>query len=456
MAEFVDSGYDDFDDFDSGGADDLIVLGARQDVLVVGTQERAGIRQKYTREELKALPHETLTELLLQKQEEAEAAERASNACLDPSTRLPDPARLPSRPDAESASKDGSIVLPAKPPSADVNVDEEAGWKPLITQLFEVRIFYEQDEGVKHSSKSVYFYALMMSMRSGSIFHRPVFASVCTILVQLGLLHGFVFAYFIGPATQQGWNTWHRTLSIPPEHGGFYATLASFIALAAAPIVIVVKLERAHEFELTPCFRATMRAHMRLQSSKYDDPYTQCLYYFWAVMYALRAFIMVMYLAFTNAVLAVAEKNVRSIIIMVLVVAFLLDLDEYTYLTFFADKDDLGALKLGTMNCVIMGRRTKAACEEIRKNTTYLVTAYQVVLMVTLKTHPWILTLWTMPCLAMLLLMIQMRPFPRVHHKYVDVTILLGALLLVWLYLMRCIITPICGAESRFYIPAPW
>lgn len=56
---------------------------------------------------------------------------------------------------------------------------------------------------------------------------------------------------------------------------------------------------------------------------------------------------MIAYVANVNSALTVTEKKIRAIIVMVLVVAFLLDLDEYTFLTFFAEKDHMGALKLG-------------------------------------------------------------------------------------------------------------
>jgi len=117
------------------------------------------------------------------------------------------------------------------------------------------------------------------------------------------MLHGFIFTYFVGPSTQPGWNTWQETLSIPEEKGGFYAAVASFTALGVSPIIILFKLGKSSEFEMTPRFRATMRTLIR-QRLSYNTQ-THVLYYFWTIMYAGRAFIMVMYLAFTNAVLTV-------------------------------------------------------------------------------------------------------------------------------------------------------
>ena len=64
------------------------------------------------------------------------------------------------------------------------------------------------------------------------------------------------------------WNDWQTTLSIPEEEGGMAATVASFVALAAAPVVIVIKLEKACEFELTPAFRASMRIRIREKDYK--------------------------------------------------------------------------------------------------------------------------------------------------------------------------------------------
>ena len=204
------------------------------------------------------------------------------------------------------------------------------GGAPLAIPPVEVRLFDEVDEGMLHESTSIYFYAMMKSMEEGTLLNLPTIASVLCLSTQILMLHGFIFAFFIGPGSNPDWNDWNTTFSIPEEKGGFYASISSIIALVAAPAIIVVKLERTHELELTPCFRATMRTMIR---HKPHDWQTSKLYYFWTYMYAARAFIMVMYLAFTNAVLAVSEKNVSKIILMVLVVSFLLDFDEYTYLT---------------------------------------------------------------------------------------------------------------------------
>jgi len=270
------------------------------------------------------------------------------------------------------------------------------------------------------------------------------------------MLHGFIFAFFIGPSTLPGWNDWGLTMSIPPEAGGIWASVAALTALAVAPAIIVVKLERAHEFELTPCFRATMRTLVRDMPG--NDYMTHVLYYFWTYMYAARAFIMVMYLAFCNASLAVAEKNVSKIILMVLVVAFLLDFDEYVYLTFFAKKDDLGKLILGPLNTVRIGRKTRAQCERVRRYNTAIVSVYQVVLMLVIKTHPWIMTMWSMPLVAISCMWVQNRQFVGQFKtiKFVDPKILLASMLALWLWVMRCEITPYCGEGSRYFMDVPW
>jgi len=181
------------------------------------------------------------------------------------------------------------------------------------------------------------------------------------------------------------------------------------------------------------------------------------LYYFWTTMYSLRAFMMVSYVAFANATLAVTEKNLRAILLMVLVVAFLLDLDEYTFLTFFAERDDLGTIQLGVNSKMKIGRETKAACVRVRQATMKAVTAVQVLLMLVLKTHPWVHVIWGMPVLSFLLLWIQQREMPKVAFKFVDAQWVLMLLFVGWLVCFHCALTPMClHPMSRYWHAAPW
>lgn len=329
---------------------------------------------------------------------------------------------------------------------------------PLLPpSLFKVELFDEggEGEGIKHSSKSIYMYAMMQSMEEDSLLNYATLASVLTQLVQIVLLHGWLFAYFVGPSMKPKWNDWQATFSIPDEEGGMGATVASLVALAFAPVVIVIKLEKACEFELTPAFRATMR--MKIRGKDYAKLHTHVLYYFWTTMYVLRAFVMIAYVANVNAALAVTEKKVRAILIMVLVVAFLLDLDEYTFLTFFAEKDELGALKLGPRSQTLIGSKTKAACENVRRTTMKVVTGYQIMLMLIMKTHPWMVVLWGMPIVACVLLYLQVRVFPPIRYTFLDSQIVLVLCMLVWLFLFRCVVLPVCGDGSRYFVDAvPW
>ena len=56
---------------------------------------------------------------------------------------------------------------------------------------------------------------------------------------------------------------------------------------------------------------------------------------------------------------------------------------------------------------VLLGKETKMACETVRRTTMKVVTAYQIVLMFAMKTHPWVLMLWGMPAAAATLLYLQ-------------------------------------------------
>lgn len=64
--------------------------------------------------------------------------------------------------------------------------DENEEVAPLVTEeIFEVRLFDESEELRDHTSKSVYFLAMMKSMRTRSLLHWEVFAAVGTQIFQL-------------------------------------------------------------------------------------------------------------------------------------------------------------------------------------------------------------------------------------------------------------------------------
>jgi len=146
------------------------------------------------------------------------------------------------------------------------------------------------------------------------------------------------------------------------------------------------------------------------------------------------------------------------IILNVLVLAFLLEVDEYVFITFFAKRDDLNHVLTGHLNSVIMGHKTSARCESVRNHVTIAVTAYQVSMMILLKTHPYVEALWTMPFFALLLMWLQNRQFygQQKTHKFVDPKIILGGMLLFWFSSFRCVITPLCGPGSRYFMTTPW
>ena len=189
----------------------------------------------------------------------------ASQSLPQPSVALPEGRHLSEGAveDVEAAD-DSAALLGGKREESDESA-------PLVTdEIFEVRLFEANEELKDHASKSVYFMAMMKSMRTRSLLHWEVLAAVSTQLFQLVsvlpapdlipfsqtltsrafgctqiMLHGFIYAYFVGPSTAHNWNTWAVTwYGIPPEKGGFAVTIASLAALAFSPIVIIFKMEK--------------------------------------------------------------------------------------------------------------------------------------------------------------------------------------------------------------------
>lgn len=349
--------------------------------------------------------------------------------------------------------------------------DEEDDNASLLKQsMVVVQLFGETGETTEESSTSIHFYAMIRSLKRDKILLPEVAASFLTLAIQIALLHGFIYAYFIGPSLKS-WNSWHHTLHFTEEEGGTPAMIAALVGVACSPLILLVKMQKANEFSQTPLFRATMRTMIKSQ------PPQPHVYMAWVLNYVLRAYWVIPYTAVTNTVLAVSEQKIRSIMVMVLVVVFLLDLDDFVFLTFFATYNRRGGLQLDSDSCVRAGKETMHACVRVKLKTIIALTLGQVAMILTLKVHPWISFLWSLPVYGMTLLVLQKSEFPKTERSWyvthltskaglpwvvakgvalVGTNEVLALLVPLWVYCMRCVITPYCGDGSRYFATLPY
>jgi hypothetical protein len=355
------------------------------------------------------------------------------------------------------ADDDEDAMLAVLAGASDVSGDEELGL--LVSEPPRIRLFGEGGAGHMRTSRSIHFYAMVRSFQQDALLDAATLASAATLAVQLGLLHGFAKAYYAGPAMAPAeWNGWGRTFGYSEADGGTSSAVAALFGLGFMPVVLIAKLDRTEEFHQTPTFRATLRHFAFYRRGARAR--TAALYLYWSFVYVTRAFGTIAYMCFTNAVLAAGTTSIKAIPLTVLVVAFLLDFDDYVYAVFFTQRTKIGAPKPAPSLTVNLGERTLEACEAIRHSTILTITVAQVVLMLLVKTHPWISAMWAIPLTGLALLASQSRTLPKFEPDFIPPwmprwTISLEPIVVfafvTWAYIMRCILTPVCGEGSRFW-----
>ena len=107
--------------------------------------------------------------------------------------------------DADEAMEDDEAIMVAQ---RNDDEDEEAALVQKAAVV--VRLFGESGETTEETSTSIHFYAMIRSMQQDKLLLPEVAASILTIVVQLVLLHGFIYAYWIGPSLKK-WNSWHHS-----------------------------------------------------------------------------------------------------------------------------------------------------------------------------------------------------------------------------------------------------
>lgn len=287
-----------------------------------------------------------------------------------------------------------------------VEDEGDAAGQPVLHQaqfyvcLFEEPSLYGNSPASYHST-SVHFHAMLASAERGSLCIFPVLVSAATLAVQLVLLNGYIFAYYVN-VPDADWNTFSKLFSADVA-GGFPELLAVLVSLAVAPFVVLVKMERNNELEQMPAFRATMRALFDQDPPEDSVPvrHRGMLYVYWTLVYVLRAYWVLPFVVYANAVVVVNTASVRLILIMVLVSAFLLELDDQAYKVFFSRDARTG--KARPHASVLLCGRTGEACREVRLRMAYLLAFAQAVLTFAFKVQRWAWLLTGLPVLGWLM-----------------------------------------------------
>lgn len=177
--------------------------------------------------------------------------------------------------------------------SAGKDEDEEAALLQKKLKLPLVCVFDEKvaDGTVERSSMSIHFFAMSQSLQTGTLLLPSVAASLLTMALQIMLLHGFLFAYYLGPTSMGTYNTFSKILGKSDAAGGLPASIAHVAALFFSPVILIAKLSKNNEFAQTPTFRATLRALARAEAHARPDSKLTilCHYYFWSLLYVLRS-----------------------------------------------------------------------------------------------------------------------------------------------------------------------
>lgn len=156
------------------------------------------------------------------------------------------------------------------------------------------------------------------------------------------------------------------------------------------------------------------------------------------------------YMTFCNAVITANEGSVRMVCVLVLVLLFLLDWDDYIYSALFVSRSRTGSPQKSGYTKVRLGAATAAACEEIRSKTTSLVAGVQPCLMVLALVWPSQYLLWAVPLVMLLVAGCTGTTFPpyalpTVASRLVGLEAMVGLVALLWVWLMRCTLLPECG-----------
>ena len=109
--------------------------------------------------------------------------------------------------DADDGGDEEAVLV------ANVANDDEADEVSLLQKpmLHDICLFDEVGPLIEETSTSIHFYAMLRSLRLDTVWLPEVLASFTCLLVQITILHGFLYAYLIGRSLVE-WNSFATTL----------------------------------------------------------------------------------------------------------------------------------------------------------------------------------------------------------------------------------------------------
>ena len=308
-----------------------------------------------------------------------------------------------------------------------------------------VRMQEDDSETIEYKTSSIHFYAMLRSHEEGSLCQLSTLASLLTLAVQLILLHGFMFAYFVGTPNQIV--TWENIV-LQDAKGGVPEKLAIITATLVTPLVLLLKLESNKEFQQLFAFRVALQALFSSEASR-TKPRGHLL--FWSAVYTFRLMWVVPYMVFVNAAIQASTSSARLIIAMVFVVAYLLDLDDHVLQVFFSDGPSSASKTARGYSSVLMGQSTLDLCTGAHRRFSRVVVVTQFVLILVMKLHPWMLSLWSIPLIGLAFRALTARDFPSILSSCVMDVLFSEMFAVVWIFMMRCSLSPVCGEASHYF-----
>jgi len=257
---------------------------------------------------------------------------------------------------------------------------------------------------------------------------------------------------FVGPntiaSTREDWNDWANFFTSSPP-GGLAEKVGGLTAWLWAPVVLLAKMSQTKEFEQLAIFHAAMRTLVRTKPAGVR----MRLSLFWSFLHALRAHWVVPYIVMLNAAFLDETTEVRKILVTVLLVAYLLDLDDQVFQALYG-AETTTARAGGSFTMLRVGTRTLDACRLVRSRMMTSACVVQISAMLLIKVHPFMGAIWSIPLLGVALAGCTFGVFPHEHegHVVLLVEVVYLATILPWVVGMRCIITPTCGLKSVWFL----
>ena len=309
----------------------------------------------------------------------------------------------------------------------------------------------DSNRPVEYKVKGIHLFAMLHSTKEETLFTWPVLLSALTILMQCVILNGFLFAYFVS-VSQKAHRTWTwDAIVFEDADGGLSEKLAGLACTLIAPLFLLVKLQSNKEFQQIAMFRAMLDKHYPADGQA-GSAWPRGHFLYWAAVYQFRVVWIVPYVIFVNAAFVASTTNIRLILVMVLVAAYLLEVDDYMVQALaLLGPGGEPSKEFDEHTSIKVEKSTVAACAMMHVRSVRFMTLVQGVLMIIIKLHPWMVAAWMIPVVGYVFGALTASEIPQIQSSR-DLDILLViSLTVAWIYGMRCVLLPVCGEDSYFF-----